>query len=97
MQHQRIRQEKHRAPSSEQELRAKSHSSDWPGRSGWNKVVPVMAWVVILAGSVIALQGGERVPPVQAAGRPDRESEAALGDKHGERRHSGCEIGRAHV
>jgi hypothetical protein len=49
-----------------------------------------MAWIVVLAGSAIALQGGERILPVQAAGRPDHESEAALGAKHGERRQSGC-------
>jgi hypothetical protein len=49
-----------------------------------------MAWIIVLAGGAIALRGGERVPTVQAAGRPDHGSEAALGAKHGERRQSGC-------
>jgi hypothetical protein len=45
---------------------------------------------MVLAGGFSALQGAELVPPARAAGRPDHESEAALGTRHGERRQSNC-------
>ena len=57
MQHQRIRQQKHRPPAFAQELRAKSHRSENLGRSGWTKAWPVTARVLVLAAGVFALGG----------------------------------------
>ncbi|MGO8949482.1 MAG: hypothetical protein ACLQUY_17895 [Ktedonobacterales bacterium] len=95
MQHQCIGQEKHSAPPLAQELGAKSCWLRWSGRLGRTTALPVMAWVLILAAGLIALQGAEQILPAQAAGLrggPDHESEASLGAKHGEQRQDACTL-----